>query len=320
MSAARRLLPSAVTYLALLLGMLALGQVLDGDPVSAAWLVCLAGIVDLVDGAVARTMHVTSDFGRHLDSLSDAVAVGVTPAALLYTVFFHDWGVLGLLVATGWTAAVVTRLARFDADPAPDPDYFVGLPSPLAASVVAGYVVFADHLWGEPRHPGLVLLLVVVLAALMLSRLRCEKAGWFTPHNTIGTWRGRGLLLLMIGVALWPWAYAFVLFGTVVVLMLVRAAADLGGHPSRRSVRPPEGRRGPVPAGGDEHPDGDQANHVGLPATLAPLQRTQAELHEHDDLRHGGDDAEQAPAGGLQEAVLGHARPPRPRAGVPTEP
>lgn len=143
---------------------------------AAAWLIVCAIFFDGVDGRVARLTRTQSRFGLELDSLSDAVAFGVAPAWLVY-----HWGLfalwpLGFLVAFAFAAGTAIRLARFNviAQDEGDPRYFVGLPAPMGAALVAGMVgVHSLHAYRvPPASQGLVAAVVLFVALLMVSNIR----------------------------------------------------------------------------------------------------------------------------------------------------
>jgi CDP-diacylglycerol---serine O-phosphatidyltransferase len=111
----RALAPNFFTLLSLCAGLTAIRMTFEGRFETAVLLVAVAGLIDGIDGRLARALKVQSRFGAELDSLADTVNFGVAPALLLYV-----WG-LGGLKEFGWVAAMVfaccmgLRLARFNA-------------------------------------------------------------------------------------------------------------------------------------------------------------------------------------------------------------
>jgi CDP-diacylglycerol---serine O-phosphatidyltransferase len=194
----------------------------QGQVVASAYFITFATIVDILDGAAARLLHAGSSFGRHMDTLCDAVTVGVAPAVLLYVVYFKGWGAAGVLLASGWTVSVLARLAYFESTEERDPLYFVGLPSPPAANVISGFVLFSSRIWHHYPYAWLVLTIMVTLAFLMLSRLRVEKGAFFTPGRIIRSWPGRAVFIAIIFAAVYPWAAPFVISTTFVILVICR--------------------------------------------------------------------------------------------------
>jgi CDP-diacylglycerol---serine O-phosphatidyltransferase len=98
-------------------------------------------ILDGLDGRVARLTNTQSAFGAEYDSLSDMVSFGVAPALVMYSFALKDLGKLGWIAAFVYCAAAALRLARFNTMLAvQDKRWFMGLPSPAAAALVAGFV------------------------------------------------------------------------------------------------------------------------------------------------------------------------------------
>jgi CDP-diacylglycerol--serine O-phosphatidyltransferase len=98
--------------------------------------VITAAILDGLDGAVARLLKATSDFGAELDSLSDFVSFGVAPAFILYLWAMQYAGAIGWLATLFLAIAAALRLARFNTqydDGRLAVSYFTGIPSPAGA-------------------------------------------------------------------------------------------------------------------------------------------------------------------------------------------
>ena len=136
------LLPSMFTVANLFCGYGCVVYATKQDFDTAAVLIGIAMILDTLDGFVARLTKTSSAFGVQLDSLADVVSFGLAPAILAFT-----WG-LWPLNRLGWAAgfiyltATAMRLARFNiqTSTAIDKRYFVGMPSPAAAGVIASTI------------------------------------------------------------------------------------------------------------------------------------------------------------------------------------
>ncbi|RYD04496.1 hypothetical protein N752_14075 [Desulforamulus aquiferis] len=87
-------IPNLFTLGNLLLGVFALVLALNEEYGRGAIMILLAGVMDYLDGKVARKLQVSSDFGKELDSLADLVSFGVAPAILAYALKLSDWGYL----------------------------------------------------------------------------------------------------------------------------------------------------------------------------------------------------------------------------------
>jgi CDP-diacylglycerol--serine O-phosphatidyltransferase len=134
-----------------------------------------SALLDGMDGKVARLTNSASDFGVQMDSLADAIAFGTTPALMVYLWELQELGRLGMGIAFLFMACGVLRLARFNIMTGTiSKKYFIGLPIPAAACVLASLVLF-NHYLPKSTHdylPAVALGLTFVLALLMVSRIR----------------------------------------------------------------------------------------------------------------------------------------------------
>src|SRR5258707_13974807 len=108
------LIPNVLTLAALCSGLTAIRFGLQGELRLAVIAVFVAAIFDALDGRVARRLGVTSRFGAELDSLSDFLCFGVTPALVLYLASLKDGGSLGWVVTLMFPICSALRLARFN--------------------------------------------------------------------------------------------------------------------------------------------------------------------------------------------------------------
>jgi CDP-diacylglycerol---serine O-phosphatidyltransferase len=137
-----------------------------GTPVSAGWRWTAAGLViaaagaDLLDGTLARHYHTAGPFGHGLDTISDVVSFGVTPALIAYCSQLYRHPVPGAAAMVVWCIAVQWRLARYLVQG--HQRSYTGCPCPVAA-VILSVLVAA----GATAYPALAVM--VVLSALMVS-------------------------------------------------------------------------------------------------------------------------------------------------------
>ena len=159
MPAGVRLLPNAVTVVALCSGLSAVYYALAGHFELSVAAGTVAALCDALDGRLARLLDASSRIGAELDSLSDLVSFGVAPALVLY-IWALQGTRLGWVVALIFAVCMALRLARFntllDADDLPPyaKEFFVGVPAP-AAALVSGLPLFATLTfglgwWSEP--------------------------------------------------------------------------------------------------------------------------------------------------------------------------
>jgi CDP-diacylglycerol---serine O-phosphatidyltransferase len=214
----------------------------------ASMAIGLAILFDGLDGRIARLTNATSNFGREFDSLADVIAFGLAPGVLVYS-----WGVrsaidasqlpwthhlrpVGWIVTFAYLICGAARLARFNIDavkPGVDRRYFVGLPIPAAAGVIAAVVHWEkDPLTFWPF--ALVWLLAVLgLAFLMVSRVR------YSSFKALDLRRRRPYVtIIFIGLVIW----AIVFYSEPVLLILALTYALSGlvhQMPGRSRPSPP---------------------------------------------------------------------------------
>jgi CDP-diacylglycerol--serine O-phosphatidyltransferase len=188
----RALAPNAITSAALCSGLTGIRFATDGQWEKAVLAVILAGMLDGIDGRVARLMKAQSRFGAELDSLADNVSFGVAPALILFMWSLHDLPRLGWLAALALAVCCALRLARFNAriDLAEQPHKSAGFLTGVPAPVGAGLAFLPLYLWiasGEPifRNPILVGVWIALIAFLMISNLATLSWGSARPRKSI---------------------------------------------------------------------------------------------------------------------------------------
>ena len=163
------LLPNIITTLSLFFGFFAIIRAIRGDYSYAAYAILVAAVFDLLDGRIARITRSTSTFGTHYDSLCDAISFGMAPSLLLYFWSLQPFGRIGWLTSFFYLACGVLRLARFNTNSSSQQDYFVGLPIPMAAGIVAsGVLSFNEMGWIAYKAP-LLLLLTTLVGFMMVT-------------------------------------------------------------------------------------------------------------------------------------------------------
>ena len=215
----RTILPNLVTLLAFVSGLTAIRFALDGRFELAFSALALAGILDGLDGTVARLLKSTSKFGAELDSLSDVVAFGVAPAVTIYL-----WALQGM-ERMGWAAAMIfamamaLRLARFNAgiddedDPKKRLGFFTGVPAPVgcALAILPMALDFAaiegwlrPHDWTIAAYIALIgLLSVSTIPTPSIKKLRLPRSYFAPALMLVG--------IVMAGLFARPWLVVSVL-------------------------------------------------------------------------------------------------------------
>lgn len=135
------LLPNALTTASLFSGFYAIVSAANGMFANAAIAIFVSMVLDGLDGRVARMTNTQSKFGEEYDSLADMVAFGVAPGLVAFFWSLNNLGQVGWAITFIYVAGAALRLARFNTQiGSVDKKFFVGLPSPAAAAVVAGLV------------------------------------------------------------------------------------------------------------------------------------------------------------------------------------
>ncbi|WP_249978446.1 CDP-diacylglycerol--serine O-phosphatidyltransferase [Vreelandella olivaria] len=168
------LLPNLFTTSALFSGFFAVVAGINGEFTSAAVAIFIAMVLDGLDGRVARMTNTQSAFGAEYDSLADMISFGMAPALVAFTWILQDIGKTGWVVAFLYVACAALRLARFNVQiGSADKKWFIGLPSPSAAALVAASVWTFNSFDADAVGFKLLMLLVVAAAGiLMVSNIR----------------------------------------------------------------------------------------------------------------------------------------------------
>jgi len=175
------LLPNLFTTGGLFAGFYAIVAGINGRYDDAAIAVFVAGLLDGIDGRIARLTNTQSEFGMQYDSLADLVSFGLAPALVMYTwslsslaAFGPVWAKIGWSAAFFYAACAAVRLARFNTMVGTtDKRYFIGLASPAAAGLMMSFT-WAALEEGITPHDAMYLALAVTTIAgiLMVSRIR----------------------------------------------------------------------------------------------------------------------------------------------------
>jgi len=162
------MIPNMFTLGNLYCGFLSIGFAANGQFNNAAILILIGMMLDSMDGRLARMLKADSQLGKELDSLADIVTFGVAPSFLVYYTYFHQFGILGTLVAGLFPLFGAYRLARFNISTDKSSlNYFIGVPITAAGGIMAILTLFGDMI------PNIVTTVVfTALGFLMVSRIR----------------------------------------------------------------------------------------------------------------------------------------------------
>ena len=208
-----RLIPNVLTLAALCSGLTAIRFGLQGQMNLAVIAIIVAAIFDALDGRVARRLGVTSRFGAELDSLSDFLCFGVTPALVLYMSSLTNAGALGWIVTLMFPMCSALRLARFNTalvsdipPPAWTGSYFTGVPAPAGALLALMPLMVSFEIEAAwPRHAVVVGTVLVLVGGLMVSRLPTFsfKKGRVPRHLVLPALLGAALAMGVIASSPW---------------------------------------------------------------------------------------------------------------------
>ncbi len=208
----RAMLPNAITAAALCAGLTGIRFAIDGNWSYAILLVILAGVLDGIDGRIARLLNAQSRFGAELDSLADSLSFGVAPALILFLWSLKELPSFGWFAALAFAICCALRLARFNAgiDTDEQPHKSAGFLTGVPAPVGAGLAFTPFYLWIETgleifRNPVLMTLWLATIAVLMISNMATLSWASLRPRKTI-----RLGLIAFVGLAfaallLEPW-------------------------------------------------------------------------------------------------------------------
>ena len=169
------LLPNLLTLGALFSGFYAIIAGMSGDFNKAGWAILIAGVLDLLDGRIARLTNTQSAFGAQFDSLSDMVSFGVAPSLIMFSWAFGPLGNVGWAASFIYMSCAALRLARFNVQlGTTDKRFFLGLQSPMAAGLVT-FVPWVCYKYGvevTPLIAYLAAMLTVFTGLLMISNYK----------------------------------------------------------------------------------------------------------------------------------------------------
>lgn len=188
----RTIAPNAITALALCSGLTGIRFAIAADWERAVLMILLAAVLDGMDGRIARMFRGESRFGAELDSLSDAISFGVSPALVLYLWSLMYAPRVGWIIALLYAVFCALRLARFNAQidveeqPHKSAGFLTGIPAPAGAGVALLPLVL--WIWTEEeifRSPWIVTPWVALTAFLMVSNLATYSWSSFKLRRNI---------------------------------------------------------------------------------------------------------------------------------------
>jgi CDP-diacylglycerol--serine O-phosphatidyltransferase len=235
------LLPSIFTVGNMFCGYACIVFSMRGQLDMAAPFIGIAVILDMLDGRIARMTNTTSAFGLQFDSLADVISFGISPAVLAFAWGLADLGRIGWAAGFIFVTAAAMRLARFNIQSVHgDKRYFIGMPSPAAAGIVAATVYAWPYpLNGFPQSIAAVAI-VLVPGILMVSTIRFRSfkiisLGWLPSYSPIILFAG-----LITLIATKPnITLVVVAYGYLLSAFIEMAVTRLRAQPKPDPVDPP---------------------------------------------------------------------------------
>ena len=230
----KRFFPNALTILNMFLGFLSIIFIMKGQYSEAGLFILLAGLMDIFDGKIARSLGISSKFGVEFDSLADVVSFCVAPSLLVYNLYCENINyIIGAIFSFIPLIAGTVRLAKYNLDTDEDnpKSYFVGLSTPISTVTILSFMYFSIHV-GGPNDYGdsrIGIILVCTLGLLMLSPIHFPKVPLITFKSSASN---SFLLMILIvctasliiwkGFALLPICLGYIISNVLVWIFKIR--------------------------------------------------------------------------------------------------
>ncbi len=210
----RAVVPNAVTALALCVGLTGVRFAIAGEWENAIYAIVAAAVLDGMDGRIARALKGQTRFGAELDSLSDVIAFGASPAIILHLWVLQTWPRIGWIFALAYAACMALRLARFNAridveeQPHKSAGFNTGVPAPAGAGLLLLPIILwlaSDQQWDWLRDRYLVAGWAGLIAFLAISSIATFSWGSLKLRRNV---RLEAIVIIaLIGAAIFsaPW-------------------------------------------------------------------------------------------------------------------
>ena len=213
----RVILPNTLTIIGVCIGLSSIKFALDQNYGLSIIALLISGILDNLDGRIARLIKGTSKVGKELDSLTDVISFGVAPAFIMYFWTLNELGKLGWLIVLIYIVCCALRLARFNVmthnkNSLWKENFFEGVPSPAAAGLVLLPLVFymIEIYSFDQYKPLVVSTFFIITSVLMISKIPTYSLKRITiPRSTT--------IFLLFGIGLY---FGLVLVYTFEVLFI----------------------------------------------------------------------------------------------------
>lgn len=178
-----KMIPNFITLLGLVIGVSSIRFALDSKWELAVCCILVAGLLDGIDGRIARILNATSPFGAELDSLCDFANFGLSPALLIYLWSFqqYEFKVLSWAAMSLYIACMAIRLARFNITIFEPQDknaknFFTGVPAPAGAflaimPIILDFEISTVFGINVRSHTVIIDIYIIIIALLLASRI-----------------------------------------------------------------------------------------------------------------------------------------------------
>ncbi|WP_114522499.1 phosphatidylcholine/phosphatidylserine synthase [Altererythrobacter sp. ZODW24] len=208
----RSVVPNAITAAAMCSGLTGIRFAIVGNWEMCLFAIILAGVLDGIDGRIARLLKAQSRFGAELDSLADSLSFGMAPALIIYLWSLQDWPRFGWFACLAFALAATLRLARFNAqiDEDEQPHKSAGFLTGVPAPVGAGLAFLPFYLWiatdiEQFRDPILNAAWIAFMAFLMISNIATLSWSAIKPQRSIRLEMIFGIGILFAALLSEPW-------------------------------------------------------------------------------------------------------------------
>lgn len=242
----RAVVPNAVTALALCVGLTGVRFAIAEEWDRAIAAIVIAAVLDGMDGRIARALKGQTRFGAELDSLSDVIAFGVSPAIILHLWSLQHWPRLGWIFALAYAVCMALRLARFNAridvedQPHKSAGYLTGVPAPAAAGLLLLPIFLwlaGDGRWEWLKDVRLVAPWAAFVAFLVISSVATFSWGSLRLRRNV---RLEAIVIIAIlGGALFSAPFETLTAAALLYLALIPLSVLSYAKVKRQRARPP---------------------------------------------------------------------------------
>jgi len=200
MLVSKKFIPSLFTILNAFCGLMSVINSAKGDFTDACFFIIYASLFDAVDGLAARLTKSSSQFGVELDSLSDVISFGVAPSFLLYSIYLHELGDIGIVISSLVMVFAALRLARFNVQLVGfDKEKFNGLPAPMTSITICAYILFYHNkILSTHISEIVIIVLSISLPLLMVSKIKYDSL----PKPSVSAFKKNPIIFIILFIAI----------------------------------------------------------------------------------------------------------------------